>query len=73
MKTVKHQAREYNPRKGANQVATEYRIFGSELSPYSVKVRSYLRYKNIPYEWVIRGSSNMEEFSKLAKLPLIPR
>jgi glutathione S-transferase len=53
-------------------MATKYRIFGSELSPYSVKIRSYLRYKNIPYEWVVKGSWNMEEFSKLAKLPLIP-
>jgi len=28
------------------------RIFGAELSPYSVKVRSYFRYKRIPHEWV---------------------
>ena len=27
-----------------------YRIFGIELSPYSVKVRSYFRYKRIPHE-----------------------
>ena len=53
-------------------MATKYRIFGSELSPYSVKIRSYLKYKNIPHEWVVRGSWNIEEFSKLAKLPLIP-
>ncbi len=49
-----------------------YRIFGSELSPYSVKVRSYFRYKQIPHEWVIRSSKNEEEFRKYAKLPLIP-
>jgi glutathione S-transferase len=49
-----------------------YRIFGSELSPYSVKVRSYFRYKRIPHEWVIRDSSNQDEFQRLAKLPLVP-
>jgi glutathione S-transferase len=49
-----------------------YRIFGSELSPYSVKVRSYFRYKKIPHEWVPRDSGNQEEFQRYAKLPLIP-
>jgi glutathione S-transferase len=53
-------------------VATPYRIFGIELSPYSVKVRSYFRYKRIPHEWVVRHMGNMEEFQKHAKLPLIP-
>ncbi len=49
-----------------------YRIFGSELSPYSVKVRSYFRYKKIPHEWILRSSANQEEFQRYAKLPLIP-
>ncbi|MCG8592587.1 MAG: glutathione S-transferase family protein [Proteobacteria bacterium] len=49
-----------------------YRLFGSELSPYSVKVRSYLRYKDIPHEWVVRSQNNMAEFQQHAKLPLIP-
>ena len=49
-----------------------YRIFGAELSPYSVKVRSYFRYKSIPHEWVPRNASNMDEFRRYAKLPLIP-
>ena len=53
-------------------MAKPYRIFGSELSPYSVKVRSYFRYKGIDHEWVPRNFSNMEEFRKYAKLPLIP-
>jgi glutathione S-transferase len=51
---------------------SSYRIFGSELSPYSVKVRSYLRYKGIPHEWLERGPSNIAEYQKYAKLPLIP-
>jgi glutathione S-transferase len=49
-----------------------YRIFGNELSPYSVKVRSYFRYKQIPHEWIIRDPSVEEEFKRYAKLPLVP-
>jgi glutathione S-transferase len=49
-----------------------YRLIGSELSPYSLKLRSYLRYKQIPHEWVSRSQDNQEEFERLAKLPLIP-
>ena len=49
-----------------------YRLFGSELSPYSVKVRSYFRYKGVPHEWVLRTRDNMAEFEAHAKLPLLP-
>jgi glutathione S-transferase len=53
-------------------MASRYRIFGAELSPYSVKVRSYFRYKGIPHEWTVRGPDNQAEFQKYAKLPLMP-
>ena len=49
-----------------------HRIFGLELSPYSVKVRSYFRYKQIPHEWIPRSPAVQEEFQKYAKLPLVP-
>ena len=49
-----------------------YRIFGAEVSPYSVKVRSYFRYKGIPHEWITRDSGTQAEYQKYAKLPLIP-
>lgn len=49
-----------------------YRLYGAELSPYSVKVRSYMRYKNIPFEWLPRTEGRQEEFARYAKLPLIP-
>jgi len=49
-----------------------HRIFGIELSPYSVKVRSYFRYKGIPHEWVVRSAARMDEFRRHAKLPLVP-
>jgi glutathione S-transferase len=53
-------------------MSTPYRIFGMELSPYSVKVRSYFRYKDIAHEWIARGPTTQAEFEKYAKLPLVP-
>jgi len=53
-------------------MADPYRIFGAELSPYSVKVRSYCRYKGIPHHWIIRSAAVQEEYQKYAKLPIIP-
>ena len=49
-----------------------HRIFGSELSPYSVKVRSFFRYKNLAHEWILRSPAVQAEFQKYAKLPLVP-
>ena len=49
-----------------------YRIFGSELSPYSVKVRSYFRFKGLPHDWIPRSPAVQAEFQKYAKLPLVP-
>jgi glutathione S-transferase len=51
---------------------SSYRIFGSELSPYSVKVRAYFRYKNLEHEWIARSPAVQAEFQKYAKLPLVP-
>jgi glutathione S-transferase len=51
---------------------SEFRIFGSELSPYSVKVRSYFRYKGLPHEWIARSPAVQAEFQRYAKLPLVP-
>jgi len=49
-----------------------YRIFGSEMSPYSVKVRAYFRYKGIPHVWIARRAENDEDYRRYARLPLIP-
>ena len=49
-----------------------YRIWGAEMSPFSVKVRSYFRYKGIPHDWQERSPSNIEEYKKYSKLPLVP-
>jgi glutathione S-transferase len=49
-----------------------YRIFGSELSPFSVKIRSYFRYKQIPHEWIVRDADTMADYQKYAKIPIVP-
>jgi glutathione S-transferase len=49
-----------------------FRLYGAELSPYSVKVRSYLRFKGVEFEWLPRTNARQEEFARYAKLPLIP-
>ena len=53
-------------------MADRYRIFGAEMSPYSVKVRSYFRYKGIPHEWILRNAASQAEYEKYAKMPIIP-
>ena len=52
-------------------MADGYRVIGSEESPYSVKVRSYFRYKNIDHAWLERGAAG-DLFTKHARLPLVP-
>lgn len=49
-----------------------YRLYGADLSPYSVKVRQILRFKGIEHEWLARSQARQTEFARFAKLPLIP-
>jgi glutathione S-transferase len=42
------------------------------MSPYSVKVRSYFRYKAIPHQWILRNAASQAEYETYAKLPIIP-
>ncbi len=56
---------------GVNQVANQYRVIGAEDSPYSVKVRSYFRYKNLPHQWLTRSQAG-DLYQAHAKLPLVP-
>ena len=53
-------------------MSSPYLIFGVEVSPYSVKVRSYFRYKSIPHQWIVRSIATQPEFQKYAKLPIVP-
>jgi glutathione S-transferase len=49
-----------------------YRLYGADLSPYSVKIRQLLRFKGIEHEWLPRTQARQAEFARFAKLPLIP-
>ncbi|MEM1035287.1 MAG: glutathione S-transferase family protein [Pseudomonadota bacterium] len=51
---------------------TSYRLFGAETSPYSVKVRSFLRYKGVEFEWIGRSKATEEAFQVEAKVPTVP-
>jgi len=53
-------------------VADGYRIIGAEMSPYSVKVRAYFRYKAIPHQWKLRNAASQAEYEKHAKMPIVP-
>ncbi len=53
-------------------MADGYRIIGAEMSPYSVKIRSYFRYKAIPHQWILRNTASQAEYEKHARMPIIP-
>lgn len=53
-------------------MAEAYRIFGSEMSPYSVKVRAYFRFKGVPHRWIARNAGNDEDYKRFARLPIVP-
>jgi len=47
-----------------------YKLFGLDLSPYSIKVKSYLKFKKLKFKWIT--NPNSKELQKHAKLPIIP-
>lgn len=49
-----------------------YVIMGRPESGYSMKVRSAMRYKGVPYEWIDRCLRNEKLFQAHAKVQLIP-
>ncbi len=49
-----------------------FRLYGAELSPYAVKLRSYLRYKDLPFEWLERNAAREAELARYAERPLTP-
>ena len=53
-------------------MADGYRLYGSEMSPYSVKVRSYLRYKGLLHSWLVRNADTQAEYQRYAKIQIIP-
>lgn len=55
----------------AGVTSAAYKVIGAEESPYSVKVRAYLRYKQLPHQWLSRADVP-ELYQRHARLPLIP-
>ena len=51
---------------------TAYRLFGAETSPYSLKVRSFLKYKGVEFDWIGRSQATEEEFQSFARVPTVP-
>ena len=49
-----------------------YRLFGAETSAYSTKMRSYLRYKGVAFDWTPRTQETEEELQRLARFPTLP-
>lgn len=47
-------------------------IFGSENSPYSIKVRAFCEYKEVPHRWVVRTPATEKDLKKVAKIPMVP-
>ena len=53
-------------------MSDQFIVVGSILSPYSIKVRSYFRYKQLPHEWAEGGPASLQKYQDLMKLPLVP-
>ena len=51
---------------------TAYRLFGAETSPYSLKVRAFLKYKGVDFDWIGRSQATEEEFQSFARVPTVP-
>lgn len=48
-----------------------YRLIGSNGSPYSMKLRAIMRYRRLPFDWVLRTDRNRHEVAHI-KPALIP-
>ena len=44
-----------------------YRLFGAETSAYSTKMRSYLKYKSVPFDWVPRTQQTEDELKRVSR------
>lgn len=49
-----------------------YRLFGAETSAYSTKMRSYLAYKGVPFDWTPRTQETEEELRRVSRFATLP-
>jgi len=49
-----------------------YRLFGAETSAYSTKMRAYLKYKGVAFDWTPRTQETEDELKRLARFPTLP-
>jgi len=49
-----------------------YRLFGAETSAYSTKMRSYLKYKSVPFDWVPRTQESEDELKRVSRFATLP-
>ncbi len=49
-----------------------YRLFGAETSAYSTKMRSYLKYKGVAFDWTPRTQESEEELKRISRFPTLP-
>ena len=48
--------------------STRYVVVGQNGSPYSMKLRAVMRYRRLPFDWVLRTERNMGEFAAVKPL-----
>lgn len=53
-------------------MAAPYRLYGADLSPYSKKVLSVLRFKGVEHQYATRTPARRAEFDRFGKLPIFP-
>ena len=52
--------------------APHYKLMGIDVSPYTMKVLSYLKYKGVSWEWFPRNLRTEKIFRQHAQVQLIP-
>jgi len=49
-----------------------YRLFGAETSAYSTKMRAYLKYKGVAFDWTPRTQETEDELKRVSRFPTLP-